>query len=175
MTQEDWQSTEWSILKTLHSLIPVKVDALFMWLHQLHLGLLQGPQLSLMPEWLSGVFFSRWYSQVYLEDFWVVYNMEPKVVREKYGPIFLSIEESASVCLLLQQWAWCGGCMSLLGECDLWFPFPWCVNYLLCWREYFSHSCQDFFSLVAAHDKKIGIFHYPLLKNVCWWANPPKP
>ena len=54
-----------------------------------------------------------------------------------------------------------------VGECDLWFPFPWCVNYLLCWREYFSHSCQDFFSLVAAHDKKIGIFHYPLLKNVC--------
>ena len=28
--------------------------------------------------------------------------------------------------------------------------------------------------LIAENDKKIGIFHYPLLKNVCWWANPPK-
>ena len=44
MTQEHWQSTEWSISKTLQSLIPVKVGALFMWLHRLHLGLLQGSQ-----------------------------------------------------------------------------------------------------------------------------------
>ena len=44
--------------------------------------------------------FSRKYSQVYFGDFWVVYT-QSKVVREKYGPIFLSIEESASVCLLL--------------------------------------------------------------------------
>ena len=40
--------------------------------------------------------FSRWYSEVYFGDFWVVYT-QSKVVSEKYGPISLTIEESASV------------------------------------------------------------------------------
>ena len=47
-------------------------------------------------------FFLSWYSQVYLADFWIFY-MQSKVVGEKYRLIFLLIEESASLCLLLQQ------------------------------------------------------------------------
>ena len=53
---------------------------------------------------------------MYLGDFWVIY-MQSKVVREKYGPICLSTEEKCK----------CAGSMSLLRECDLWFPFPWRV------------------------------------------------
>ena len=59
MTQEDWQSTEWSISKLLALAIfyPCKGWCLvYVIIHKLHLGLLQGPQPPLVLEWLSSVF-----------------------------------------------------------------------------------------------------------------------
>ena len=38
ITHEDWQFTEWNILKVLFSLLPVNVVVLLIPLHQLHFG-----------------------------------------------------------------------------------------------------------------------------------------
>ena len=53
-------------------------------------------------------------------------------------------------------------------------PFSRSQTLFLRYGEYFPHFCQHSSFLVAASDKKIWIFHYPLFECVCRWAYSPK-
>ena len=69
--------------------------------HQLHFGLLQGPQPPVVVPSPS-VCFSVWRSQVYLGGFWVVCILL-MVVRGKCELTFPSIGGSASVYSLVRR------------------------------------------------------------------------